>query len=299
MPNQIATQDEILKEVLARVLTLPDETELPAHSMSKPYARVKTLPDGRYEECPFSEERPKAIRTVGDLRTIPYEVLLSYPRVGVKTITQHMCKLADHNGIDVTFAREDRVIPATPELRVLHALHHGFVVVRDQCELPNARSRNGGTKLIWCLMAYQESNGSLISTIASEAYHGQPGKKAGIAGSASGTFFKGGPIIDGKYSIVLTDEGRDAAAQRWGTPPHLMDDFIAKSKKVKSLLDDGRYILDTSTDLADRLARMADRERRLEARVFGNGRGDKMSNILSEAEKEIRRLRNLVDQLSA
>ena len=78
-----------------------------------------------------------------------------------------------------------------------------------------------------------------------------------------------------------------------------MDDFIAKSKKVKSLLDDGRYILDTSTDLADRLARMADRERRLEARVFGNGRGDKMSNILSEAEKEIRRLRNLVDQLSA
>lgn len=211
------TQDEVLKKVLACVMTLPDTTRLSEHSLSKPYVRVRILPDGSYKEHPCAEDYPKAIRTVGDLRTIPFHVLLSYPRLGSKKITQLIASLAEKNGLDVSFVKTCNIIPTEQKMRVIHALYHGFAVVYDKVELPEPLTSRGSKRSYKCHAVYEYKNGQLVSTKASKAYHGQPGNKAGISGQHPKTdLYKVGGKIEGKSSYVLTEKGREIAEATWG-----------------------------------------------------------------------------------
>ncbi len=286
------TAVKIAKEM---VETLHDDVKIPDCVLNNMYIDVKILEDGTYKESYGTGIRPKAIKTVGDLRAITLNILLSYPRIGPSRILDMLTKIGNANGLDMDFAHDKgRRVPAEMNARVMHAIHNGFTVAYTEDPVDDLRNP-GGVKLIRCVKAFEIVRSKLVETINTDAYN-NAGSKAGIGGGHTHDreYEVAKNMVCGHNVLQLTAQGAIDAQRRYGDPrPRDAADLTLIDPRAVKIcrLDDGRTVRTDNGDIADRLAVAADLQKKIEKQNYRPGQLIQMSELLMSAEREIRKLR--------
>jgi len=151
---------------------------------------------------------PTRVVTVGDLRRLSHEELVALPRTGRRTIITVLAKMARDHGLDASFAQDPaRVVPCSPQDRVVHALALGLVVMHATHDSHTGRTHK-------CVRAYETVDGKLAESSRTAAYNETDGH---VAGLATQTWpFK--DLVEwkdmhGRRVAVLTQKGHERAAK--------------------------------------------------------------------------------------
>lgn len=215
---EVMSQDAALMAVRALVERLPDETRLPECTLNASYIRLsrRRTPD---DPAPVTDDEityasfgmiqyvPTRVVTIGDMRPLSHEELIGLPRTGRRTIITVLARLAREHGLDASFAEDPaRIVPCSPQDRVVHALAHGLTVVHAQQDSHTGRTHK-------CVRAYEIVDGDLAESSRTAAYNETDGH---VAGLATQTWpFK--DLVEwkdmhGRRVAALTQKGRERAS---------------------------------------------------------------------------------------
>lgn len=214
---EVMSQDAALVAVRALVERLPDETRLPECTLNASYIRLSrrrtpedpapaTDAEITYASFGMIQYVPTRVVTVGDLRRLSHEELIALPRTGRRTIITVLAKMARDHGLDASFAQDPaRVVPCSPQDRVVHALALGLGVMHATHDSHTGRTHR-------CVRAYEIVDGEFAESDRTAAYNETDGH---VAGLATHTWpFKGlveWQDMHGRRVAVLTQKGHERA----------------------------------------------------------------------------------------
>jgi len=214
---EVMSQDAALVAVRALVERLPDETRLPECTLNASYIRLSrrrtpedpapvTDAEITYASFGMIQYVPTRVVTVGDLRRLSHEELIALPRTGRRTIITVLAKMARDHGLDASFAQDPaRVVPCSPQDRVVHALALGLGVMHATHASHTGRTHR-------CIRAYEIVDGEFAESDRTAAYNETDGH---VAGLATHTWpFKGlveWQDMHGRRVAVLTQKGHERA----------------------------------------------------------------------------------------
>lgn len=217
--SEVMSQDAALVAVRALVERLPDETRLPECTLNARYIRLSrrrtpedpapvTESEMNYASFGMIQYVPTRVVTVGDLRRLSHEELIALPRTGRRTIITVLAKMAREHGLDASFAEDPaRVVPCSPQDRVVHALALGLAVAHATHDSHTGRTHR-------CVRAYEVVDGALTESSRTAAYNETDGH---VAGLATNTWpFK--DLVEwrdehGRRVAALTQKGRERATK--------------------------------------------------------------------------------------
>ena len=183
---EVMSQDAALVAVRALVERLPDETRLPECTLNASYIRLSrrrtpedpapvTDAEITYASFGMIQYVPTRVVTVSDLRRLSHEELIALPRTGRRTIITVLAKMARDHGLDASFAQDPaRVVPCSPQDRVVHALALGLGVMHATHDSHTGRTHR-------CVRAYEIVDGEFAESDRTAAYNETDGHVAGLA----------------------------------------------------------------------------------------------------------------------